>query len=387
MKRRKQLLLCFAVILSCILLFHERIVAMASDENFSPELAIGESGELLLEKMELEEVQRMLDNMLERDSFSIRDTLTRLLSGENIFSIETLQNLVRSLFFRELEQERGFFTEVLFLIFLCAIFTSFSAAFENTQVGEISFYVSYLFFFTLCMNAFAGLCENLSGVLEWITEFMKGLAPAYFLAVAASVGATTAAVFYEGVLVLAWMVEWIMLRVLLPGTNLYVLLRLINHMSKEEMLGKAAELTGTLIGWCLKTLLGVMAGMNLVRGLVSPVMDTLKRGTLGKLAEALPGIGNAVNAVTEVLLAGAVLVRNSLGLVFLLALLLVGLGPLIHYLFLTLTWRFLAAVAQPVSDRRLVSCMETMGEGCMVLFRIFLTAEFLCMLVLLILNA
>ncbi|MBQ7372711.1 MAG: stage III sporulation protein AE [Blautia sp.] len=348
---------------------------------------ISDSGELLIEEMELQEVQQMLDEMLHEDHFSIKDTLKALISGKDAFSKEAFFQFVKEDFFSELLQERSFFREVLFLIFLSALFANFSAAFENTQVGEISFYVSYLFFFTLFMNSFTDLCESLSEILGWMADFMKGLAPSYFLAVAASTGASTAAAFYEGILLLTWMVQWILVELLLPGTNLYVLLCLINHMSKEEMLGKAAELTGTLISWTLKTLLGVMAGLELIRGLVSPVMDTLKRSTLGKVAGSLPGIGNAVNAVTEVLLTGAVLVKNSLGVVFAAALILVGISPLAHYLTLSLVYRFLAAVAQPISDKRLVSCMETMGEGCSFLFRIFLTAEFLCMLVLLVLNA
>lgn len=384
--RRWKTLFAFCLFLyGGILLSCNQVLAEPADYD-DKEPVLDQSAELLIDQMELQEVQSLLDHMLKEHSFSVRETLSLLLSGKTVFSKESFRTFVSELLFRELLQERSFFLEILFLIFISAIFTNFSSAFGNTQVGEISFYVSYLFFFTVCMHGFTGLCESLGRVLEWITEFMRALAPAYFLAVAASVGAATAALFYEGVLVLAWMVEWALERVLLPGTSLYVLLRLINHMSKEEMLGKAAQLTGTLLNWSLKSLLGVMAGMNLVRSLVSPVMDTLKRSTLGRVAKALPGIGNAVNAVTEVLLAGAVLVRNSLGLVFLLALLLAGLSPLIHYVGLSLAWRFLSAVAQPVSDKRLVSCMETMAEGCTFLFRIFLTAEFLCMLVLLILN-
>lgn len=362
---------------------NEALESSGMDEAF----ALSGSGEILIEEMELQEVQQMLDGMLEKNSFSLKDALRSLISGENAFSKEAFLEFVKELAFSELIQERGFFREILFLIFLSAVFANFSAAFENTQVGEMSFYVSYLFFFTLFMNSFTELCEDLGKVLGWITDFMKGLAPSYFLVLAASTGASTAAVFYEGVLLLTWMVQWVLLEILLPGTSLYVLLRLINHISKEEMLGKAAELTGTLISWSLKTLLGVMTGLELIRGLVSPVVDTLKRSTLGKVAGALPGIGNAVNAVTEVLLAGAILVKNSLGVVFVIALLLAGLSPLVHYLFLSLVYRFLAAIAQPISDKRLVSCLETMGEGCTYLFRIFLTAEFLCMLVLLVLNA
>lgn len=45
---------------------------------------------------------------------------------------------------------------------------------------------------------------------------------------------------------------------------------------------------------------------------------------VGKTAGAIPGVGNAVNAVTELIVTGAVLVRNSLGIVVMLALLLAG---------------------------------------------------------------
>lgn len=153
------------------------------------------------------------------------------------------------------------------------------------------------------------------------------------------------------------------------------------------MLGKMAELIETVISWGLRTLLGVAAGLQVVRGLVAPVMDSLKRSAVGKTAGALPGIGGAVNAVTELVLTTAVLVRNSLGIALLLVILAVGAGPLVRYGLLSLTYRFLAAAAQPVSDKRLVEAFGTMAEGCALLMRILFTAEILCMLTFLILMA
>ena len=38
----------------------------------------------------------------------------------------------------------------------------------------------------------------------------------------------------------------------------------------------------------------------------------MKRSAVGKAASAIPGIGNAVTAVTELVLTSAVMVRNSL---------------------------------------------------------------------------
>ncbi len=174
---------------------------------------------------------------------------------------------------------------------------------------------------------------------------MKALSPAYFMTVAASSGALSAAVFYEGVLLLVWLIQWILLNVLLPAAEIYVLLRLVNHLSREEMLGKFAEFLKTVVSWALKTLLGLVAGLQVVRGLVAPVMDSLKRSVIGKAAGALPGVGNAVNMVTELVITSAVLVRNCLGVLILLATVAAGAGPVIHYGMLSLTYRFLAAVS------------------------------------------
>ena len=73
----------------------------------------------------------------------------------------------------------------------------------------------------------------------------------------------------------------------------------------------------------------------------------------------------------------------ALGLVILA----VGAGPLVRYGLLSLTYRFLAAAAQPVSDKRLVEAFGTMAEGCALLMRILFAAEILCMLTFLILMA
>lgn len=340
--------------------------------------------EELLGAMEFGQVQEMIDGMLGENSFSFSEAVRKLAGGKEAFSKEAVQEFLRCLLFSRIEAEKSGFLKLLLLILLAALFSNFAEVFENGQVGAVSFYVVYLLLFTMLMETFSSLSEALSVNLEWLSGFMRLLSPAYFLAVAASSGASTAAVFYEGVLLLVWMIEWLLLHFLLPGVSLYLLLKLVNHLSREEMLSKMAELIETGISWSLKTLLGFAAGLQAVRNLIAPVMDSLKRTAAGRTAGAIPGIGNAVNAVTELVLTSAVLVRNSLGVVTLLALALVSLEPVVHYALLSFAYRFLAALSQPVSDRRMVGALGTMGEACGLLLKILLTAEALCMLTLLV---
>lgn len=346
-----------------------------------------ETTEELLKEINLTDVQKMLDDFMGADSFSMKETLIKLTRGERAFSKEAVQEFVYRFFFYQLDQEKEFFVKLILLILLSAVFTSFAEVFENNQIGDISFFVVYLLFFTILMDSFSKMSSSLEKTISWMTEMMKGLAPAYYMTVCAASGAASAVVFYEGVLLMVWGIQWLLLTVLLPASGMYVLLQLVNSLSREEMLGKMAELLNTAVSWGLKSLLAAVVGLQIIRNLVAPVMDSVKRGLLSKAAGALPGVGNAVNMVTELVVTSAVLVKNCLGVVILVVFVLIGAGPMLHYGILSLLYRLLAAVAQPVSDRRMVRALGTMGEGCALLLRILFTAEVLCMLAFLVLMA
>ena len=346
-----------------------------------------ETTEELLKEINLTDVQKMLDDFMGADSFSMKETLIKLTRGERAFSKEAVQEFVYRFFFYQLDQEKELFVKLILLILLSAVFTSFAEVFENNQIGDISFFVVYLLFFTILMDSFSKMSSSLEKTISWMTEMMKGLAPAYYMTVCAASGAASAVVFYEGVLLMVWGIQWLLLTVLLPASGMYVLLQLVNSLSREEMLGKMAELLNTAVSWGLKSLLAAVVGLQIIRNLVAPVMDSVKRGLLSKAAGALPGVGNAVNMVTELVVTSAVLVRNCLGVVILVVFVLIGAGPMLHSGLLSLLYRLLAAVAQPVSDRRMVRALGTMGEGCALLLRILFTAEVLCMLAFLVLMA
>lgn len=380
----------FLFLLFFILLVHTYSVQASSyTENIrETNTAAGEEFSMeedILEEIDFMEIQEMVDEMLGDNSFSFLEAVKKLMAGEAAFSREAAQELLRGLLFSKWQQEKDIFLRIFLLVLVASVFSNFAEVFDNGQIGEISFYVTYLLLFILLMEAFSGLSYSLETSLTCFTGFMKVLSPAYFLAVAASTGASTAAVFYQGVLVVVWLVQWALLTVLLPAVNLYVLLKLVNHLSKEETLGKLSELLETAISWGMKTMLGFVVGLQVVKGMVAPVIDSLKRTALGKTASAIPGVGNAVNLVTEIIVTSAVLVRNSLGVAFLIVFILAGAGPVIHYVLVSFFYKFLAAITQPISDKRMVGCLSTMGEGCSMLLRIIFTAEILCMLTFMIL--
>lgn len=210
--------------------------------------------------------------------------------------------------------------------------------------------------------------------------------PSYFLAVTAATGSATAMVFYEIVLVLVYVVQVVFLKGVLPGIHIYVLLQLVNYLHSEDFLSKMAELVRTVVEWAMRTCIAVVIGMQIIQNMIGPAIDTLKRDVIGKTAAAIPGIGNAINGVTEVALGTAVLVRNGLGVIGIIVILCVGLPPVIRLGITTLLYKLLAAVVQPISDKRMVGALATIGDGCMLLLKVLLTMELLFLITIAVLT-
>lgn len=74
-----------------------------------------------------------------------------------------------------------------------------------------------------------------------------------------------------------------------------------------------AELVKDLVTLALKTMFGIMMGINVIQGLIVPVSAELQNSTLIKAGGAIPGVGNTISTVTNTVLVAAKLVKNAVG--------------------------------------------------------------------------
>lgn len=336
--------------------------------------------EKLLSEMELSEIEKAVDDLLKETDFSFADMLKRLMNGEEELGFDTIGKLAKQILTGALAGQKNVLVQLLLLVFVCAFLSNLSGLFSDGQLWETSFYLVYLLVSVLILGAFGSVGKNLAATMNGIVEFMKVLTPAYYLAVAAANGTTTAAMFYQIVLIVISAVEGILLTVILPAVHVYVMLVMINHLSREEFLSHMTDLLETGIEWALKTSLGVLVGLQIIRSLIAPALDAFRRTLIGRTAGAIPGIGNVVNAVTEMVIGSAVLIRNCFGVTAMFVLLLAGLGPVLELLVTGFCYRMLAAFAQPVCDRRICNCLATVGRGYGLLLKLLLTVEILFLL-------
>ncbi len=159
------------------------------------------------------------------------------------------------------------------------------------------------------------------------------------------------------------------------------MLALLNGIWAEDRLSLLLELLKKGIIFAQKLAMGVITGLSLVQSVILPVVDELKISSLRKAVSAIPGIGSVTEGVTELVIGSAVLIKNSLGILLLVLLLLVCLIPLLKLFLIGGMIKAGAALTGIVSDKRISGCTDKVGEGCFLLLRCLFTAVALFIIV------
>lgn len=381
MKRRK-IRFILAVFLIC-LEFGATFVQAGQKQREQQE---EETRQKLMEDMELGQMQDAVNQILKEDSFSIEEILNQILKGESLFQKETMSKWFKNIVKAQLQREQKAMFQVVLLVLLAAVFSNFTAVFGDGKTGETSFYITYMLLLALLIKSFGSMGVELKELLENFILFLKALMPSYFLAVTASSGSATAMIFYEAVLFLIYVIQVVFLKGIVPVIYVLALVELVNYLHSEDFLSKMAELLQTLIEWSLKSCMAVVLGMQLIQNMIGPAMDSLKRDIIGKTAASIPGIGNAINGVTEVALGTAVIIRNGIGVVGIIILVCIGIRPVIRLALLAFLYKLLAAVVQPVSDKRMTGALSTIGNGYVLFLKVLLCMELLIFITIAILS-
>lgn len=340
------------------------------------------------EDFDYADIQSAIDNVLvSKGSFDFKDYVGKLISsGEGISAKGAIGDLFTA-FTKEFDANRSALFKLIMIAIVAAVFTNFTNVFNNNQVGETSFYITYLLLFTTITGTFATATAVASGAISAVLSFMKALIPTYFMSIAFCSTKATTLVFYEGALVLITIVDVVLVRVMIPLVNIYMVITLVNNLAKEDFLSKLAELLESIIKWSMRTLFIAVVGFNTIQGLIVPASNSLKKSLAIKFTKAIPGIGNSLNSVAETVMGAGTLIKNAIGVTGLVVIILICVIPLIKLIITMLIYKVGVAIVQPISDKRVITCISGAANAAGLLVYVVSIAAVLFMVTIAILAA
>jgi len=210
-------------------------------------------------------------------------------------------------------------------------------------------------------GAFIGLGAE---TLRELETFSKSLFPAMAAASTAGGALTSAAVKYAGTVLFLDILITLTTRVIMPLIYAYIAASIGNAALGGEGLRAAANLLKWVIGVLITAVMIAFVSYLTITGVVSSSADVLTtRVAKTTISTVLPVVGGIVADAADSVMAGAMLVRNGIGVVGLLVVLAVCLVPILqlgaHYVM----FKAAAGVSGAVTDKRVGGLIGDLGTA------------------------
>jgi len=300
-------------------------------------------------------------------NIDFKGLVTDIISGGQTSLKKNFLQQLQSTLTKELSSNKKAIIQVIALSIISAFFTNFSNAFNNQQISQTGFFVTCIALVTILIAIFSVAAGTATSAIQAVLAFMKALIPIYATSIAVTSGSMSSMAYYEFILIVIAVVNWVFLTIIINGSYIYVMISAADCVAKEESLSKLSALVKLIIGWIMKTSLAAVIGINAIQSLVLPVADSIQSNVLSKALGMIPGIGNGITAISSTVIGAGTLVKNGIGVAALIVVIVICLIPIVKLVIFVITYKFISAIVQPVADKRIVECINATAEGMNIL--------------------
>lgn len=317
---------------------------------------------------------------------SFKELILEVMKGNGA---EVITGQVKEIFYlltSELDAVRFVCVTLLLIGIISTVFMNFSGIFPNQQIGDLGFKFTYLITIIFLIKVNAEVFTVAKTGLDSCISFLQVFLPCYFIVVGTAGGSATAFGFYQVFLIGVYMVEQVLVTLILPLISCYMLLCIMNGILEEERLSMFIRIVKNGVRTFLKVLLTLAAGSGLFQSAITPVIDTVKMNAVKKTVEIIPGIGELADGSVQVLLGMSVLLKNALGIGFVVLLLFICAIPILKVFLFMIVIKGTAALMGLSADRRITGCTNAFGDGIMLLLQTMITAVMFFLILVLIVT-
>ena len=326
-----------------------------------------------LEELDTDTLLQTIEQQLQQElpSFSVRNLFYQLINGGDLpaFS-ELLQQMLQTL----LADTAGHFHllgQLILLAIVFALLRQLEGSFGRGNIQNLSGIMVQAAAVLLILESGQQVLEYASAAVYRMTSCMMALLPVQMLLMTLLGNIRTAGLLQPSLLFMVQAAAVFFRTVLLPLVTMEFLLKLINSFSDTyRMTGLAAFLRKvilTRISFFIMLFLAVLS----LQGIGGKVMDHLALRTARYIAgSAVPVVGGMLSGLMDTFLSGGLAIKNAVGVVGLLAILLLTVLPAVKILVLYFLYSFAAALLQPLGDTRMISLMEQAAGSFMLAFAV-----------------
>lgn len=369
-KRRASAPLCVCLLLAALLLTFPFLPASAAEPE--GEAAEGAQEELLgnIEEMlgglDTDALQSYLDSLTEaqREAFggSVTDKILAVISGDYAVDYDSALGAIGGLVFDGLIGMLPAFCSICAVAILCGLLGSFRSSFAEGGTARVIYFVGYAAILVLLLSSLTDVIGGGIAAVGSMQAQMQAVFPLLLTLMATSGGSVSVAVYRPAVLFLSEGIVSVVAGIVFPLASLICVLHMVGNMSAQVRLQNFSALFASVIKWVLGVALAAFTVFLTVQGITSATYDGLSfKAAKYAVSNSVPIIGGFLGSGFDLVVAGSVLIKNSVGSCGIILLALVVLPPLIQLVVCNLFMRLSAAVVEPIGEPGFSGVLASLG--------------------------
>ncbi len=259
----------------------------------------------------------------------------------------------------------------LFMIGIGALLLKYIAKlFQDSQIQTVGFWIVYLILVTQLLYLFYNGKGIVVSAIEEMIQFGNIFIPSFAVALTAAAGSITSSGYVSTLMFAIYLIQNVLLLVVAPMIEAYMFLVILGILWEQERVEYLLKMLESLISFIFKTLMATLTGIGLLQSMILPFVDGLKIGTAKSVVSLIPGVGEVADSTLELVTGAAIVLKNGLGIVGILLLILLVAGPMFQILVLSVVVKLAAVGVGMMGDKAMTYCMDKVGTACFYLVKL-----------------
>ncbi|MVP00162.1 stage III sporulation protein AE [Paenibacillus lutrae] len=292
-----------------------------------------------------------------------------LLSGAKSLDMTGILKGALRYFFHEIVVNGKLLVSIVILTVFSMLLETLQSSFERNNVSKVAFIISYLVLLIIAVNSFQVAIDYAKSAISSMIHFMIALMPLLLSLLASTGGITSVAVLHPLIVFMIHAVGTVIYLFVFPLLFISAVLHIVSSMSDKYKVTQLANLLQKISLGVLGVFLTVFLGVISVQGSMGAITDGVTLRTAKYIAgNFVPVVGRLFSDATETVLGASLLVKNAVGLVGVVIVIVLCAFPAIKILALALIYHVCAAVMQPLGNSPIIGCLATIGKSMIYVF-------------------
>jgi stage III sporulation protein AE len=287
-----------------------------------------------------------------------------LRSGKGSLSTSKLYNSLITFIFRELMASMKLMVLIVIIAVVAALINNLQNAFSNESLSNIAYFACYSLLIIVISKSFYIGVDMVKETISRMSDFMVALMPVLMMLLVSVGGITQAAVMDPLIIGAITLGSRIYVQFIIPTIFIGFVLQFVNNISEDYKISRLTKLINQFAIWTQGILMTVFIGILTVRGITSQTIDHVTVKTAKYAVDNfIPVVGKCLSDAISAVAGYSLLMKNALSGLGLIIIVAIVLFPVIKLFIMAMLYKFTAALIEPISDKRLVSCITSAGDS------------------------